>query len=208
MSTEFWDKKYTKETFSYGDEPNVFLASQRDFLPSTGTAFIPADGDGRNGVWLAQQGFSVQSLDLSKVAVQRARKRAETADVSIDAQVGDLADYPLPENTFDCIASIFLHMQPPVRTVVHRKLWAALKPGGVLILEAYRPEQIQFRQTHDSTGGPNSPIVLYRQTTLRRDFSDGEFEWLADSDTSLDEGVGHQGVSATVQARIRKPADV
>ena len=117
-------------------------------------ALVPGDGEGRNGVWLAEQGLEVVTVDLSAAGVEKAKRLAAKRGVRIDAIQADLATWAWPVGEFDVVAAIFLHLPPDIRRPVHRNMLRALRPGGLLVIEAYRPEQVQYRQTHGSKGGP------------------------------------------------------
>ncbi len=200
-----WDKKYKELDFGYGEVPNVFLRSQESFLTGLENGFVPADGQGRNGVWMAELGLAVRTIDISQVAVDDALALAEKRGVLIDAWRDDLKTMQWPTDQWDCIVSIWVHMPPELRAQVHTGFWKSLRPGGLIILEAYRPEHIHFRSDFGTVGGPPSAEGMYTEEILRSDFPDGDFEFLEEQDVLLDEGTGHQGRSATIQARIRKP---
>ena len=205
MNADRWNEKYSDKDFGYGDAPNAFLLSQRSFLVGLDNVFVPADGQGRNGVWIAGLGLTVRSIDLSQVAVDDALKRADDRGLIIDAWQGDLEDMDWPAHHWDCIVSIWLHLPTDLRQEIHAGFWGSLNPGGLLILEAYRPEHVEFREKFGSKGGPPSGELMFTEDMLRTDFPDADFEFFENQDLFLDEGTGHQGRSATIQARIRKP---
>lgn len=205
MSANFWDEKYKNSEFGYGEEPNAFLLSQRSFLVGLSNGFVPADGQGRNGVWLAGLGLTIRSMDLSQVAVDAALALAEERGLILDAWQGDLEDMDWPAEQWDCIVSIWLHLPHNLRQEIHAGFWGSLSPGGIILLEAYRPEHVTFREEYGSKGGPPSAEYMFTEEILRSDFPEAEFEFIENQDVFLDEGTGHQGRSATIQARIRKP---
>lgn len=196
-----WDGRYTGETFLFGTTPNAFLVAQKHRLPATGSALAVADGEGRNGVWLAEQGLDVLAVDASEVGLAKSRKLASERGVSLTQELADLAQWDFGSNRFDVIAAIFIQFADPVlRERLFAGMQAALKPGGLLLLEGYRPEQLGY-----GTGGPPDIDNLYTETLLRGAFPALEIEHLAVYDAEIHEGVGHDGMSALIDLVARKP---
>lgn len=194
-----WDERYTGEEYFFGTEPNDFLAEVADRVPR-GDVLCLADGEGRNGVYLATLGNHVTSIDASSVALDKANKLAAAKGTSLTTIHADLAEYDLGEDRWDCIVCIFFHMQPEFRRTMHARVARALKPGGYLILEAYTPEQLKFR-----TGGPPVAEMLQTLETLQEDFPDLEFVQAEEKEREVHEGKGHAGHSSVVQLLARKP---
>jgi SAM-dependent methyltransferase len=185
----FWDQNYSLEGYKYGLAPNAFLVGQSGRFPTNAQVLVPGDGEGRNGVWLAKQGHRVTSVDSSKVGLDKALVLASREGVTIQTCLADLAEWSPPAAGFDLVVLTFLHLSPALRTDVHRRLVQALKPGGLLILEAFHPRQLDF-----NSGGPRDAAMLYPLESLRADFEGLLDEILAwEGETSLDEGPGHQG---------------
>ena len=185
----FWDQNYSIEGYKYGVSPNEFLHQQAHLIPERASVLLPGDGEGRNGVWLAKQGHRVTSVDKSIVGLEKAQAFAAQELVVLDTILADLSDWsPAPESV-DAVVLIFVHLPPSVRASVHQRLAKALKPGGVLILEAFHPKQLDF-----SSGGPKALEMLYSLKNLRADFDEILDEILAwNGEIALDEGPGHQG---------------
>lgn len=196
---EFWDKRYAEPGFAYGTEPNAFLVSQLDLLKPGMLALAVADGEGRNGVWLAQQGLDVLSVDASTVGLTKAAALAARRGVAIRTEQVDLFTWQWPEGAFDVVVAIFAHFPPTQRARMHRAMLDALTPGGVLILEAFTPEQLEYR-----TGGPPVRELLYTAHDLRGDFADAEIVLLEETLTTLDEGPYHCGTAAVVRLLARR----
>lgn len=197
----FWDERYQGEAYLFGEAPNAFLARQAHRLAPGQTALAVADGEGRNGVWLAQQGLSVLSADGSPVAQAKAARLAEARGVSLDLQQVDLAAWDWPRGRFDLVAAIFIQFAgPELRAEIFENMKRALKPGGLILLEGYRPEQIAY-----GTGGPRTPENLYTEAMLREAFADFEILELAAYDAVIEEGAGHSGQSALIDLVARKP---
>lgn len=200
MTTDFWNTRYTEPGFAYGTEPNVFLVSQRSYLKPGMKALAVADGEGRNGVWLASQGLDVLSVDASEVGLRKTRELAADRGAAIRTEHADLATWAWPEQAFDVVAAIFIHFPPEVRARLHRAMFNALEPGGVLILEAFTPEQLKYR-----SGGPPVAEMLYTADMLRIDFAGGEILRLEETVTELAEGKYHRGPAAVVRLVLRRP---
>lgn len=198
----FWDQRYEGEAYRFGEEPNAFLARQAHRLGPGQTALAVADGEGRNGVWLARQGLRVLSTDISPRAIAKARALAARHGVEIDARLADLDAWDWPVGTMDVVVAIFIQFAGPEARARHfAALKAALKPGGLLLLEGYRPEQIAY-----GTGGPGVVENLYTEALLREAFSDLEILELTAYDAVLAEGDAHAGPSALIDLVARKPA--
>ncbi len=198
-----WDERYRAEPYAYGLEPNAFLTAQRQRLRAGMNALAPGDGEGRNGVWLAAQGLNVDTLDLSAHGVAKARRLADERGVSINAIMADALQWDWPEAWYDLVALIFLHLVEPERRALHRKALAALRPGGILVLEAFRPEQIE-RQAAGARGGPRDAALLYAPESLGADFAEQEILLLEAAEAPMEEGHLHVGMSAVVRALVRK----
>ncbi len=201
---EFWNERYRGEGFAFGTEPNAFLASQTQYLKPGLRALVPGDGEGRNGVWLAQQGLIVDTADVSPIGVAKARELARARGVEINAEIADLLTWEWPAGRYDVVAALFLHFFDMDRPSMHRRMLDALKPGGILILEAFRPEQIEFQKTHRS-GGPKTADMLYSKAKLASDFSGASISLLEEATVELNEGNRHKGAAAVVRAIIQKP---
>lgn len=200
MSTEFWDTRYAEPGYAYGTEPNAFLVSKAGLLKAGMTALAVADGEGRNGVWLASRGLDVLSVDASEVGLRKTRELAASRGVAIRTAQADLGRWAWPGGAFDVVVSIFAHFPPELRVSVHRAMLAALKPGGLVILEAFAPEQLNH-----ASGGPRVPEMLYSAGMLRADFAAGEVLELTEALTELAEGPYHSGPAAVVRLVVRRP---
>lgn len=198
-----WNQRFTDaDDYLFGRTPSAFLESQKDVLPASGRALAIADGEGRNGVWLAQQGLSVVSMDFSPIGQAKARKLAAEAGVEIEAILADIFTWDWPEAEFDLIAGIFFQFaDPDQRAGIFAGIRKALKPGGILILQGYRPEQVDY-----GTGGPPQRENMYTEELLREAFGDWEILHLHSHDSEVAEGEGHVGMSALIELVARKPA--
>lgn len=196
---DMWERRYLGDGYRYGTEPNDFLRESTPLLPN-GAALCLAEGEGRNAVYLALQGYEVSSVDLSPAAVRKTLRLAEENGVTVSAVAADLSDYDIGVESFDVIVSIFAHMPAAVRSDLHRRVIHALRPGGMFLLEAYTPAQIGR-----GTGGPQSPELAMTLEDLRGELAPLEFIHARELERSVLEGTGHTGVGAVVQVIARRP---
>jgi SAM-dependent methyltransferase len=199
---EFWEARYREAGFAYGTEPNDFLKDTIPKLemPSGSTCLLLADGEGRNGVYMATQGFQATAVDYSEEGIKKAKQLAKQKSVALEAIVADLADYDLGTSKWDCIVGIYSHLPPPLRTRVLQGIPTALKPGGYFVLECYTPKQIEYK-----TGGPPVPELMYSKEILSDAF-EGKLEIQRNEELVRDvvEGKYHTGKGAVVQFIGRK----
>lgn len=199
--TDQWDARFATPDYVFGTAPNGFLKSCAPLLQPGMRALAIADGEGRNGVWLAEQGLSVLSTDVSPHAQEKALRLAKTRGVPIDLELVDFAGWAWPEAAFDVIAAIFIQFAgPSLRSRMFEGMKRALRPGGLLLIEGYRPEQLAY-----GTGGPRVEENLYTETLLRTAFADFEILRLDCRDALIEEGTGHKGMSALIDLVARKP---
>lgn len=195
-----WDERYADDDYVYGTEPNDFLKAQVAKLPG-GSILSLCEGEGRNAVFLATQGFEVTGVDSSSVGLAKAQRLAETCGVSITTQLADMGDFHIEPDSWDGVVSIFCHIPQAMRAELHRQIVAGLKPGGVLILEAYTPAQIAL-----GTGGPKMPELTMTAADLERELAGLEIESIQELERDVVEGKFHTGRGAVVQLVARKPA--
>ena len=200
MSSEFWDKRYGGQDFFYGTEPNQFLASQAGLFLPKGKLLCLGEGEGRNAVFLAGQGFEVTALDACATGLQKAEHLAAQRGVTIRTQVADLNDFDLGDQIWDGVISIWCHLPSALRARVHAGCRRALKPGGVFLLEAYRPEQIAL-----ASGGPKEVDMLPTLDLLNQELAGLQPLLAREIEREVLEGAGHTGQSAVVQWIGRKP---
>ena len=197
---ERWQKRFSATDYVFGEAPNAFLSRQKALLPKAGKALAVADGEGRNGVWLAEQGLDVTSLDFSPNAQIKAQALATKRGTRITTELADVLAYAWPVAAYDVIAAIFIQfMGPADRAGVFAGIRQALKPGGLLLLEGYTPKQIQY-----GTGGPKEPENLYTRELLTTEFGGFTACKIDDYDVDMHEGSGHGGMSAVIDLVARK----
>jgi len=193
-----WDARYAEPGWTFGTEPNDFLREQGHLLPP-GRVLCLADGEGRNGVWLAEQGHDVTSVDLSAVGLEKARRLAAERGVRLATVRADLERFAIEPGAWNGIVSIFAHVSADVRRRVHAAVQPGLAPGGVFLLEAYRPEQIG-----KGSGGPPDDERMMNLARLGAEL--GPLEWLLarELDRDILEGHRHRGLSSVVQLVARR----
>ena len=194
-----WDERYSADEYIYGKDPNEFLANATGNLPK-GKILCVAEGEGRNAVYLATHGYNVVAVDSSAVGLEKAKKLAEERGVNIETIVADLAHFDIEAESWDGVVSIFAHLPPAVRKDLHKKIVEGLRPGGVLILEAYRPDQLKFK-----TGGPPTAEFMMTLQSLEEELTGLEFEYAVELDRDVVEGQFHTGKGAVVQLIGKKP---
>lgn len=197
-----WNERYAGEGFFYGTEPNAFLVSQKALLKPGMRCLAVADGEGRNGVWLAEQGLEVLSVDSSHVAQAKAKKLAQQRGVAMAFEQVDLLQWDWGESDFDVVVAIFIQfVTSPEREQMFAAIKRCLKPGGLLLLQGYTPRQLEYR-----TGGPSQAENLYTEAMLRKAFADMDIVQLREHDSVIREGTGHSGMSALIELVARKKA--
>lgn len=191
---EMWNQRFAGDDYLFGREPNEFLCAQAARLPQGGRVLCVADGEGRNSVWLAQQGLQVQAFDVAEVGVAKARKLAAEAGVQVDYHLASVDDWAWEVGAFDAVVAIFVQFaDPPMRARLFTNMARALKPGGLLVLQGYTPRQLEFK-----TGGPGELSHLYTAELLREAFAGLDIVALQDYVAELSEGARHRGSSALV----------
>lgn len=196
--SSFWNERYSAKEYIYGEEPNLFFAEQLGKL-TPGHIILPCDGEGRNGVYAAVQGWTVDAFDQSTEGQRKALELAGKKGVHINYNISDAAEVTFPENSADAVAIIFAHLPPDVRKRLNKNIITWLKPGGTLILEAYNPLQL-----NNDTGGPKDRSMLYTEAILKEDFKDLETKLLQSLELNIKEGIYHDGLSNVIRFVGRK----
>jgi SAM-dependent methyltransferase len=199
---ETWNARFARDDYLFGEKPNAFLRKQAHFLRPGGSVLCVADGEGRNGVWLAEQGHQVTSFDFAPNALAKAKRLAQSRNVSVDQRQGDAYTWPWAAEQYDALVAVFIQFLPP-----HRRddafagMMSAVKPGGFFLLEGYRPEQVDY-----GTGGPPRREHMYTREWLRTTFANWEILVLEDYDAVIHEGQAHDGMSALIDLVARRGA--
>jgi SAM-dependent methyltransferase len=200
----FWSARYRDagDDYLFGTAPNKFLASQAERFSAGMKVLAVADGEGRNSVWLAEQGCAVTATEISPVALEKAAKLARGRHVAVDFMQADILAWTWPTAAFEAVVGIFIQFVGPAeRARQLAGMKQAVKPGGLLFLQGYTPKQLEY-----GTGGPSAVENLYTEALLREIFSDWEIVLLHEHEDLIDEGRGHSGRSALIDLIARKPA--
>lgn len=197
----YWDQVYTGAGYRFGKEPSHFLLERGEYFCPGQVALMIADGEGRNGVHLARLGLRVHSVDGSAVALRKARRLADEADVQMVLEQADVLNWTWYEDAYDYVIGIMIQFaDPESRIDLFANMMSAVKPGGLLMLHGYRPEQVEL-----GTGGPPDPEYMYTEALLHDLFSDFEILELTSENRHVEEGAAHRGESALINLVARKP---
>jgi 2-polyprenyl-3-methyl-5-hydroxy-6-metoxy-1,4-benzoquinol methylase len=197
MQADFWNLRYSENGFAYGTEANDFLRTQT--FPEGAKILCLAEGEGRNAVYLAEQGYEVTAIDMAYEGIEKTRDLAQMKNISVKTICANLAEYEIAAEHWDGIVIIFGHFPEVVRKCVHQSLYKALKKGGKVVIEAYSKDQLKFK-----TGGPMDANLLYSVEELQEDFKEfGDVE-IIQLEREIHEGRYHNGMSSVLQLVARK----
>jgi SAM-dependent methyltransferase len=198
---ETWNARFARDEYLFGEEPNVFLRAHARWLRPGGSVLCVADGEGRNSVWLAEQGLKVSAFDFAPNAVAKAKRLAQRRDVNVAHELGDAYTWPWASQRYDALVAVFIQFLPPKsRDSVFAGMMFAVEPGGLFLLEGYRPEQVDY-----GTGGPPRREHMYTRQWLETTFTGWEILVLKGYDAVIREGKAHSGMSALIDLVARKP---
>jgi SAM-dependent methyltransferase len=198
---ERWETRYATPDYAFGKEPNYFLRSCKSLLPPAGRALAVADGEGRNGVWLAEQGLDVVSIDFSPSAQRKAKVLAAERHVKMAFELVDVHNWSYPEADFDVVVEIFTQFSSPAeRALKWSGMKRSLKSGGLLIIQGYTPKQLEY-----GTGGPKQIENLYTRAILERAFREFRELSIVEEECEIHEGTSHGGMSAVINLTATKP---
>lgn len=203
MDTQKWNERYAEAGYAYGSAPNEFFKSQLELLP-TGKILLPADGEGRNGIYAAQLGWEVTSFDISIEGRKKAMQIANDQGVEIDYLVGDFRTFDLKPKYYDVLALVYAHFPAQDKSAFHRELTSYLKPGGTVIFEAFSKSHLALVQENPSVGGPRNIDMLFSLDEIKTDFVDFNFDYLKEETIDLHEGKYHNGQGAVIRMVAKK----
>lgn len=190
---DFWNERYAQEGYAYGKAPNAFLQSQLGSIPK-GTLLFPAEGEGRNAVFAAEQGYEAHAFDLSTAGQEKALALAFERQVTLHYAVGPLETLGYQEASFDGLVLIYAHFPAAVRKAYHQQLVSYVKEGGTIVFEAFSEDQLQY-----TSGGPKDVAMLFTEAAVREEFRSLHFIYLDTVVVDLDEGPYHQGKGSVVR---------
>ncbi|MEL7116319.1 MAG: class I SAM-dependent methyltransferase [Pseudomonadota bacterium] len=198
-----WNTRYESEDYLFGTAPTPFVTRHAAHLPEAADLLAVADGEGRNSVWLAQQGHQVSAFDISDNALAKAQRLAEAADVTVSFVRAGIDDWDWQAPRYDAIAAIFIQfMGPEPRAALFQRFDRVLRPGGVLLLHGFAPRQVGY-----GTGGPPHVEKMYTLDLLRQSFPDYAVLAEADYDEEISSGRGHNGVAGLIDFVAQKPGN-
>jgi cyclopropane fatty-acyl-phospholipid synthase-like methyltransferase len=194
-----WNQRFATVQYIFGEAPNAYLCRQANHL-RTGSALAVADGEGRNGVWLAEQGLRVDAFDFSENAIRKARDLALRKAQTVHWHCCDWASFNWQATHYDNVVGIFFQFAPPIeRSALFAKMDASLKPGGTLIIQGYTAAQLKF-----NTGGPGKAEHMYDEQMMRHAFPNYDIIDLRTYEADIDEGTAHKGMSGLLGLTARK----
>jgi cyclopropane fatty-acyl-phospholipid synthase-like methyltransferase len=199
----FWNERYGKEAYAYGTAPNEYLKMQLPHF-ATGKILFPAEGEGRNAIFAARQGWEVSAFDLSGEGRRKALQLTEKEGVKISYQVGELLDIDYLPESFDTLGLIYAHFPPEVKSAYHRRLVTFLKPGGVVIFEAFSKKQPDYQKNNPHAGGPKDLAMLFSVEEIQSDFAGFDIIELSETEVKLEEGAFHNGLGSVIRFAGRK----
>jgi SAM-dependent methyltransferase len=199
-----WDTRYGEKEYAYGKAPNEFFKEQLEKL-EPGSILMPADGEGRNGVFAAQLGWEVTSTDLSAEGKEKALQLAAERGVHIDYLVGDLDQLDLKAASFGAIGLIYAHFLAEKKSAIHKKISTYLKPGGIVIFEAFSKRHLELARNNPKVGGPKDLGMLFSEEEIRHDFENYDIQLLEEKEITVDEGIYHLGTGSVIRFVGRKP---
>ena len=197
---ETWNKRFTGADYIFGTQANTWLTRQASHMPKSGRVLAVADGEGRNSIWLAQQGYQVDAFDIAAVGVEKARKLASTSSVNVNFHVASAEEWPWQSEQYNVVVAIFIQFaDPEMRSRIFKQVHQTLKPGGILILQGYTPKQLEYK-----TGGPSLIEHLYTEEMIRDLAKEFEILDLSVYEKELSEGARHTGMSALLGLVAKK----
>ena len=196
--TDRWNDRYSSEEFAYGTAPNKYLKEQLEKL-KTGSILFPAEGEGRNAVFAAQLGWKVSAFDISAEGKNKALKLAESNNVVIDYQVGELETLNYQAEQFDVIALIYAHFPAAIKSSIHQTLETYLRKDGYIIFEAFSKKHLEYLAINDKVGGPKDIESLFSIEEIQSDFPDYEIIQLEEKEIELNEGLFHNGKGSVIR---------
>lgn len=200
---EKWDDRYSRKEFAYGEEPNAYLREQLRSIPS-GTILFPAEGEGRNAVYAATLGWTVFAFDLSIQGKKKALQLADKHQVEVKYDVGEFQSLSYKANQFDAIALIYAHFPASSKSSYHKILTTYLRPGGMLIFEAFSKKHMDYMRQDETMGGPKEIEMLFSLEEIASDFHNFDILELVEQEVELQEGLFHNGKGSVVRFVGRK----
>lgn len=201
--TDRWNERYSNETYAYGLEPNDFLKQELEKI-SPAKILFPAEGEGRNALFAASLGWEVSAFDIAQEGKNKAMKLAQERGLSIDYQVGNLTELNYTPAQFDAIALVYAHFPAAMKSELHKALSNLLKPGGIIIFEAFSKSHLDYIAKNEKVGGPKELDMLFSIEEIQNDFNNYEVVLLEEKEIELQEGLFHNGTGSVIRFVGRK----
>lgn len=201
--TDRWNERYSNEAYAYGLEPNDFLKQELEKI-SPAKILFPAEGEGRNALFAASLGWEVSAFDIAQEGKNKAMKLAQERGLSIDYQVGNLTELNYTPAQFDAIALVYAHFPAAIKSELHKALSNLLKPGGIVIFEAFSKSHLDYIAKNEKVGGPKELDMLFSIEEIQNDFSNYEVVQLEEKEIELQEGLYHNGTGSVIRFVGRK----
>ncbi len=201
--SNIWDERYASEEYFYGKKPNVYLKEKLEEIPK-GKILLPADGEGRNGVYAASIGWETFAFDSSEEAMKKAKALAAQQKVGIHYDCIDVESAKYKKNSFDVLALIYTHFPPAKRKEYHQKLASFIKPNSMLVIEGFSKKQMDYQKDNPFAGGPKNVDMLYDLEEIKSDFDGFEFIEAKEKEVDLAEGKNHLGKSSVIRILAKK----
>ena len=196
--TDRWNERYSNEAYAYGLEPNDFLKQELEKI-SPAKILFPAEGEGRNALFAASLGWEVSAFDIAQEGKNKAMKLAQERGLSIDYQVGNLSELNYTPTQFDVIALVYAHFSAAIKSDLHKALSNLLKPGGIIIFEAFSKSHLNYIAKNEKVGGPKEFEMLFSIEEIQNDFPDYTIGLLEEKEIELREGLFHNGTGSVVR---------
>jgi len=196
--TDRWNERYSNTEYAYGVNPNNYLKEQLEKL-KTGPILFGAEGEGRNAVYAAKLGWKVSAFDISVEGQRKANRLAETNNVTIDYQVGELQTLNYQPKQFDAIALIYAHFPAEIKSNIHNMLNSYLRKGGIVIFEAFSKKHLEYIAKNEKVGGPRDIGSLFSIEEIKSDFPTYEIVELIEKEIELNEGLFHNGTGSVIR---------
>lgn len=201
---EMWNSRYGNSEYAYGIAPNEFFKTIINQQNLTGKILLPAEGEGRNAVYAAKKGLDVFAFDTSIEGKKKAEQLAAKEGVTINYEVGEFFNLNLIKEEFDAAALIYAHFPPSILSKYYQKVGELIKPNGLLILEGFSTNHLEFRAANPKVGGPNKLEMLFSEETIKTNFPNFQIIQLDEVEVELNEGLYHNGIGKVIRFVGRK----
>lgn len=198
-----WNERYAQEAYAYGTEPNAFLKEQLAGI-TPGKILFPAEGEGRNAVYAATLGWDVYAFDGSEEGRKKAMKLAEDRGVSIHYSIDTFESCNYAPESFDAVALIYAHVPADVKDASYSRIMDWLKPGGLILMEAFSKKHVEYKKANSRVGGPDELGMLFSTDEINSYFASVHTELLEETEVTLNEGLFHVGTGSVIRFIAQK----